>query len=269
MKTSPDSSTGRLRGIAALFDDFERKALFHKYLFFLGWIEILILATCWLYRLSDRGSDPSGPVDTPFPWKVYFLVAFLAPVAITFLLGVVIVGFNKYFGEPETIGQAVLGETPSEGGGERTGGVHKLHRWVHWIQGLPFLGLLLLLGVAVGFFYRLDDLLAFLSNVGEKSVKIVLISAAALVALISVFALILILLNFQLRKKSMEYRYRSEMAERFGLIILEDNTVLNNEGKLVSHGKKLLPLLPSEAPQGDRPEIPGRPLRTRSDPDPS
>jgi len=52
----------------------------------------------------------------------------------------------------------------------------------------------------VGFFYKLDDLLAFLSNVGEKSVKILLISAAVLVALISVFALILILLNYQLRK---------------------------------------------------------------------
>jgi len=269
MKTSPDSTPKRLRGVAALFDDFERKELFHKYLFFLGWIEILIFATCWFYQLSDRGSDPSGPVSAPFPWKVYFLVAFLAPVAITFLLGMIVVGFNKYFGETETLGEAVFPDLPAEGNGEQAGRVYKLRQLVHWLQGLPFLGLLLLLGVAVGFFYKLDVLLAFLSNVGEKSVKIVLISASVLVAILSVFALVLIFLNFQLRKKSMEYRYRSEMAERFGLIILEDNTVLNNEGKLISHGKKLLPLLPAETPPGGRQETSGPPLRPQSDPKPS
>ena len=67
----------------------------------------------------------------------------------------------------------------------------------------------------------------------------------------------------------MEYRYRSEMAERFGLIILEDNTVLNNEGKLISHGKKLLPLLPADTPPGGRQETSGPPLRPQSDPKPS
>jgi len=58
----------------------------------------------------------------------------------------------------------------------------------------------------------------------------------------------------------MEYRYRSEMAERFGLIILEDNTVFNNEGKLVSHGKKLASPSPRRSSPGDRPETPGRPF---------
>ena len=79
----------------------------------------------------------------------------------------------------------------------------------------------------------MDDILAFVGNVGEKTVTIILFSAIGLVAIVSVFLLILIFLNFQLRKKSMDYQYRSEVAERFGLIILDDATVLNSEGKLL------------------------------------
>jgi len=54
-------------------------------------------------------------------------------------------------------------------------------------------------------------------------------------------------MNYQLRKKTMAYQYRSEVAERFGLIILDDNTVLNSEGKLLIQGRKWktsVPLLP-------------------------
>ncbi len=86
---------------------------------------------------------------------------------------------------------------------------------------------------------------------GEKSVRIFLISAAVLVGLASIFALILIVLNFQLRKRSMEYQYRSDVAQRFGLIILDDNTVLNSEGKLLVNGRKwkqTVPLLSGQSP---------------------
>ncbi len=89
-----------LPGIAALFDDMERKDIFRKYLYFLGWVELGILLTCWLYQIGDSGRDG----DPVFPWRLYFLVAFLAPVAITFLLGTVVVGFNRYFAEPEQAG---------------------------------------------------------------------------------------------------------------------------------------------------------------------
>jgi hypothetical protein len=45
----------------------------------------------------------------------------------------------------------------------------------------------------------------------------------------------------------MAYQYRSDVAERFGLIILDDNTVLNSDGKLLIQGRKWkasVPLLP-------------------------
>ncbi len=270
MKNSKESSTKPLRGIAALFDDFERKELFRKYLFFLGWVEIFILAFCWLYQLGDGVHDGTGTVERTFPWRLYFLVSFLAPVAITFLIGVIIVGFNKYFAEEEVVEEMVLkrkgpapegaeateaGEAVADGPPAGTDGkIYKLTRLVHWVRQLPFLALLLLLGVGTVFFYNLDSLLGFLTSVGEKSVKALFISAAVLLGVASLFVLVLIILNYRLRKKSMEYQYRSTMADRFGLIILEDNTVLNSEGKLLIQGKKLkdaIPLLPAEVPAGE------------------
>jgi hypothetical protein len=259
MKTSTEPSKASLHGIASLFDDFERKELFKKYLFFLAWMEVLIFAACWIYQLGSGGYDQHGPIDLPFPWKSYFLVAFLAPVAISFLIGVVIVGFNKYFAGTDQPGDTATAPRLDENPSELSGRLATLNRLVSWVQKLPFLALLLLLAVAVVFFYKLDVILAFVGNVGETTVKIILFSAIGLVGIISIFLLILIVLNFQLRKKSMDYQYRSEVAERFGLIILDDKTVLNSEGRLLIEGKKRkagVPLLPAKttpAPPSDHP----------------
>ena len=249
MKQATESSKTSLQGIASLFDDFERKELFKKYLFFLGWMEVFIFAACWIYHLGNGTPEQHGLVSLSFPWNAYFLVAFLAPVAITFLLGVVIVGFNRYFSEPEQPGEIPISSKIEGMQPEETGRLASLHRMVSWIQKLPFLGLLVLLALSVAFLYRLGDILAFLGNVGEKTVTIILFSAIGLVAIVSVFLLILIFLNFHLRKKSMDYQYRSEVAERFGLVILDDATVLNSEGKLLVAGKKArhaLPPLPAK-----------------------
>lgn len=246
-------TAGPLKGVAALFDDFERKTLFTKYLFFLGWVEILILAACWLHSLGDGRIDHLGPVESPFPWKIYFLVSFVAPIAITFLVGVVIVAFNQYFGGVEAIGhdpaRAAAGVPQEE-----EGRLQKLNMMVSWLNRLPFLALLLLLAFAALFIFKLDGILSYIASVGERSVHFLLISAVVLVALGSVFALILIVLNYQLRKKSMEYRYRSEVAARYGLIILEDNTVLSRDGRLLVAGRRsrdataLLPAETADAP---------------------
>jgi hypothetical protein len=257
MKQSNETSRAPLQGIASLFDDFERKELFKKYLFFLGWLEVLIFGACWVYQLGSGGHDQYGPIDLPFPWKTYFLVAFLAPVAITFLVGVVIVGFNKYFAEAEQPGETAASSPFGDPQKEGSGRLASLNRVVSWVQKLPFLALLLLLAVAVVFFYKLDVILGFVGNVGEKTVKVILFSAMGLVAVISVFLLILIVLNFQLRKKSMDYQYRSEMAERFGLVILDDQTVLNSEGRLLINGKKAKgtpPLLPAKTTDISQPD---------------
>jgi hypothetical protein len=237
-----------LLGIAALFNEVERKDLFRKYLYFLCWVELGILLTCWLYQIADSGRDG----ESIFPWRLYFLVAFLAPIAITFVMGTVVAGFNKYFAEPERAGADAASQSENvESAG--TGRIQGLSRMVALIQRLPFLALLLLLGVGTAFFYKLGAIAAIIGSIGEKSAKIVLTSMSVILLLASIFALILIILNYRLRKTAMEYQYKAQVAEKFGLVILEDNTVLNSSGKLLVNGRKfvkaleLLPERPSDS----------------------
>ncbi len=80
MKGSTSTATRRtIKGIATLFDDTERKQLFRKYLFFLGWVEVAILVITVLYQLGNQGYDQNGPIPIPFPWKMYFVISFLTP----------------------------------------------------------------------------------------------------------------------------------------------------------------------------------------------
>ncbi|MGA2403437.1 MAG: hypothetical protein ABSG91_17310 [Syntrophobacteraceae bacterium] len=242
-----------LPGIAALFDDMERKDIFRKYLYFLVWVELGILLTCWLYQIGDSGRE-GEPV---FPWRLYFLVAFLAPVAITFLLGTVVAGFNRYFAAPEQTGPDERDAETVENAG--AGRIQQLSRVVAWVRKLPFLALLLLLGLTVAFFYKLDVIVKLIGSIGESSIRILLTSLSVILLLASIFALVLIVLNYRLRKSAMEYQYKAQIAERFGLVILEDSTVLNSSGKLLVNGKKfkqanrLLPELPKESRSAESP----------------
>lgn len=221
----------QLRGIGALFSEVERKDLFRKYLYFLGWVELGILITCWLYQISDGGNG----AHSTFPWRLYFLIAFLVPVAITFLTGTIVVGFNKYFTDAHDEPSEVKGPLAHVGG---SGRIESLSRMVAWVQRLPFLALLLLLGAGVAFFYKLNTIMSLVGTIGGKSVEILLISIGVLVFLGALFGLILLVLNYKLRKAAMEYEYKSQVAEKFGLVILEDNTVMNSSGKLLVNGAK-------------------------------
>ncbi len=106
------------------------------------------------------------------------------------------------------------------------------------VQKLPFLALLLLLGAGVAFFYKLEAIIALVGGIGGKSVEILLIALGVVLFLGAIFGLILIILNYRLRKTAMEYEYKSQVAEKFGLVILEDNTVMNSSGKLLVNGAK-------------------------------
>jgi len=252
MDAASEKPPKSLPGIASLFDDMERKEIFRKYLYFLGWVELAILITYWLYQISD--SRQTEPV---FPLRLYFLIAFLAPIAITFLLGTIVAGFNRYFAEPEQAGPVEREFKTVENDG--AGKIQQASRMVAWVRKLPFLALLLLLGLGVAFFYKLDAIVTIIGTIGEKSVTIVLTSLGIILLAASIFALILIVLNYRLRKSAMEYQYKAKVAESFGLVILEDNTVLNSSGKLLVNGKKfkqvnrLLPELPKQGKSTEDP----------------
>lgn len=256
-------------GIAALFDDAERKELFRKYLIFLAWMEVGIFVACWLYQLGTDGYDRFGPVERHFPWKVYFLVAFLAPVAVSFLLGTVVVGFNRYFVGHGGANESSHVDKDSPEASVQDAKVYKLAALVAWMQKLPYLGLLVLLAAAIGVVYNLDVVLRVIGEIGEHTVRVALMVGAALLAATCFFALVYLVLNYKLRKRSMEYHYKSQVADKYGLVILEDNTVLNRDGKLLVRGKKwkdAVPLL-DVTPESSSRSVPQEALPQATVPD--
>ena len=53
-----------------------------------------------------------------------------------------------------------------------------------------------------------------MGSIGEKSVKILLTSLSVILLLASIFALILIILNYRLRKTAMEYQYKAQDSRK-------------------------------------------------------
>lgn len=228
-----------MKNFASLFDDQERKQLLKKYIFFLVWLEIIIFFVTWLWQLGDSGYDRFGPVETPFPWKAYFLISFIAPIAVTFLVGIVIVGFNKYLGQGD------------EGENKRIdftkipeGKYPKLFHFLEYMRQAPFLALLILVGLGVAALYNIDSIMHFVRVVGEKSLRIGLMVGGVLLGVASIFGMIILILNYKLKKKSMDYQYKSQLARELGLIILEDNTVINRDGQLLIKGKNWKDAIP-------------------------
>ncbi len=228
------------KGVASLFTDSELKSFYKKYLVFLGVLEALILFGCWVYQLGSQEYNHFGSVDVQFPWKMYFLIAFLAPVAITFLGGILVVAFNKYV-------HGII-PTPDTGEQENEGVAGRFQSFLNTLTRIPFLFSLILLAAGAGILYRIEDILSLLGNVGAVSFKYLAIGTGTILGVGSVLWVVWMILNYRLKKKDMEFQYKREVMERTGMIFLDDKTVVNPEGLMISGGDKektVVPRLPS------------------------
>ena len=229
-------------GLATLFDGVELKSFFINYLWFIIAVEILIFLVSFLGNL--------GPEKGPFPWKFYFYVSFIAPVAITFLLGVFILAFNQF----------IFGNTPS--GGEEAGAgteadenrskLFQFNLLITHMRRVPFLPMLFALVACTVLFYKLDAIFLFIFNAGEKMVTYSLIACGILLVAGLIFGIAWIVSNYKLSKKHMEheYRYRNDVMDKLGFLIMEDETVIDKNGKLISQKQLLLP--ESQKPSEER-----------------
>jgi hypothetical protein len=220
-------------GLASLFDGVELKSFFINYLWFIIAVEILIFLVSFLGNL--------GPGKGPFPWKFYFYVAFITPVAITFLLGVFILAFNQF----------IFGNTPGAGedgsaGTEADDSRSKLFQFnllLTHMKKVPFLPVLFALVACTVLFYKLDAIFLFIFNAGEKMVTYSLIACGVLLVAGLIFGIAWIVSNYKLSKRHMEheYRYRNDVMEKLGFLIMEDDTVIDKHGKLISQKHPLSP----------------------------
>jgi hypothetical protein len=225
-------------GLATLFDRVELKSLFINYLWFIIAIEVLIFLVSFFGTL--------GPDKGPFPWKFYFFIAFVTPVAITFLLGMFIMAFNQFiFGNTSASGQPGAG---GKDGDESRSKLFQFNLFLTHMKNVPFLSVLFVLLLSSILFYKLDAILLSIFNAGEKIVRYSLIASGVVLAACLIFSFAWMISKYKLNKKAMEheYLYRKDVMDKLGFLIMQDDTVIDKNGKLVSQ-KPLLPALPQES----------------------
>ena len=218
------SSRKTSRNIAALFDKAELKALFIKFLILIGSVEIVIFFMCWLYQLGLKEFDRYGNVNIPFPWKTFFLLAFLVPVGITFLLGLFVSAFNHYLQETRE---------PFSLSDKEQKSLWRLKTWWGIVFQLPFLMMLLLLGLVAGIIYNLDGILLLTGRLGEVAFRYMIIVFAVILILAALLGLIWMIMTYKLKKRTIEYQYKRDVMERLGIMFLNDNTIVDADGNAI------------------------------------
>ena len=228
-----ESDNKKFEGVSTLFDKYALKKFIGYYIGLIFLLEIIIFASCFLFQLE--------PVNLPFPWKYYFLASFLVPIAITFLLGIFVTAFNLFiFGHstPQSVDSA-----SSDKDEKKNSYLNRINASLTLVRQIPFLLALLLLGIGSIIFSQLDTLIIFLGKIGVIAVEYVLIILGVIFAVAVVFALIWVIMKYKLEKMKYDYQYKQDVMSHLGLLVIDKNTVINHEGKVIAQNneKKILP----------------------------
>jgi hypothetical protein len=208
--------------IADYFSKTDRKKLFFDYLKLIGILEIVIFIVVVLWATDDKYHR----VYTPFPWAEYVFVAFAFPIVFTFLMGIIVTGFNHFLGE-ESSEPKVEGETGNQ-----------LEVLVRQIRRLPYLGILFLLLVTIFALYNMNHIMAWLSSLGYNTFLFLSYALAGLGGIVVIYLLFFLFFKYRLNQKNMKYQYYSQISDKFGLIILDDRTVLYKDGNMLVQGRR-------------------------------
>ncbi|MGQ9921517.1 MAG: hypothetical protein ACUVRZ_09355 [Desulfobacca sp.] len=186
-----------------LHDPSEKKYIFNSFLVFVVLVELIILGATIIWQI-DEGWFGGEVRVIPFPWQEYLVVAFLAPIVMIFLFGIIIRGFDLLNAPPA--GEGEIGSRP-------------LHRWQHRFSLVTYLmGLALVSAFCYGMIYPekvLRYLKGLFSVLGLWGTYVVI----GIIALSMLYFPISLLLRYRLAKQAMEYQYLLLLAERHGVIV--------------------------------------------------
>jgi len=208
--------------IASYFSKSDRKKLFFDYLKLIAILEMIIFIVVALWSSDDKYHR----VYTPFPWKEYLFVSFAFPIMLTFLMGVIITGFN-YF-----LGQDVMA-APEEEETER----HDISLVGH-LKRLPLLAILFLLLVTIFGLYNINPIMAWLASLTSSTFTFLSYVLAGVGVVVTIYMMFFLFFKYRLNQRQMKYQYYTQISDRHGLIILDDRTVLHKNGQLLVQGKR-------------------------------
>jgi len=209
--------------IASYFSKADRKKLFFDYLKLIGILEIVIFIVVVLWTSDDK----SHQVQTAFPWREYVFVAFAFPIVITFLLGIIITGFNYFLGDSWE--QREVSGSATE---------NQMEALIGQLKRLPYLGLLFLLLVTLLALYHLNYLMTWLGSLGYHTFLFLSYVLAGLGTIVVIYLAFFLFFKYRLNQRHLQYQYYTDISERHGLIILEDRTVLHKNGSLLVQGRR-------------------------------
>ncbi len=226
-KTEKSEKNKYRSGIATMFDKNEIKEYFNTFFILVGGVEFVIFVAHFIGAV--------GPDRAPFPWKQYFFVSFTAPLVMVIIVGLVIMGFNFYvFGDEKD--KHPLEDSPFVSSkGKRFG--HSFRYFFSIVRQIPVIAGFFILCFGSVVLYKLDTILTVVGHIGEKTAFYVFIILAVLVAGALIFLLFWLFWKFRLHKYELEkqWEYKQKVMETAGLIILDNNVVLNKEGQVVAN----------------------------------
>jgi len=219
----PEFGWRSLRGknmskIASYFTKADRKKLFFDYLKLIAILEMVIFIVVALWTTDDK----TIRTQASFPWKEYLFVAFAFPIMLTFLMGVIIAGFNQFLGQDATGGPEAAADP----------GLSLMGR----LQRLPLLAILFLLLVTILGLYNMHHIMGWLRELTESTFLLLTYIVAGIGVVAVIYLLFFLFFKYRLNQRQMKYNYYSQISERHGLIILDDRTVLHKSGNLLVQG---------------------------------
>ena len=186
------------------YDPLEKRYVFNSFLVVVGLVEILILVFTLIWQI-DEGIFSDQVRVIPFPWKEYLLAAFTAPIALLFLFGLIVQGFEM-FGREET------GASP--GGASKPGLAARLGRARYLLGLAALIGLVIFLVQGRAVFSLITAGIKALGLGGSYLL-------IALLALAFLYLPLRLWLRYRLQKKAMEYQYLLALARRHGVVVVD------------------------------------------------
>ena len=220
-----------MTGIAGILKKTEIKEYFDTLFILVGGIEFVIFIA---HFIGTMGAEKG-----PFPWKQYFFISFMAPVVLMFIVGLIVIGFNYYlYGSQQAAFD--LEESPFVGTKMKRFG-HSFKFLFSIIQQVPVLAGLFILGIGSVVLFKLDVILKVMGHIGEKAAFYLFILLCVLVSGGLIFLIFWLYWQFKLQKFNIQrkWEYKQRVIETSGLIILDDNTVFNQKGEVVSYDKAM------------------------------
>jgi hypothetical protein len=223
--------------------------VFNSFLVVVALVELLILAFTLIWKIDFEGIflDQVRPA-IPFPWKEYLLASFVAPIALLFLFGIVIQGFETLCGDAPPV-------PPGSAPEPRHGRLWRLRYLLGLLLFMAFLVLLL----------QWRTILALLATVIKGMGLGGSYFLIGLLALALLYLPLRLLLRYRLQKKALEYRYLLTMAERHGLVLVDPKRHPELAAALEAQEMELTPeseealarpeIIQLPAPKNEPPEI--------------